>query len=44
MAASTKLDSTIKRLEAVDEARNLLPSEASPLLVLEAMMIQLARA
>ncbi len=44
MAASSKLDSTIKRLEAVDEARNLLPSEASPLLVLEAMMIQLARA
>ena len=44
MAASSVLDSTIKRLEAVEEARNLLPSEASPLLVLEAMMIQLARA
>ncbi len=44
MAASSALDSTIKRLEAVEEARNLLPSEASPLLVLEAMMIQLARA
>lgn len=44
MAASSTLDSTIKRLEAVEEARNLLPSEASPLLVLEAMMIQLARA
>jgi len=44
MAAGSALDLTIKRLEAVEEARNLLPSEASPLLVLEAMMIQLARA
>lgn len=44
MAQSSTIDSTIKRLEAVEEARGLLPSEAAPLLVLEAMMIQLARA
>jgi DNA polymerase III subunit delta' len=44
MAADSTISATIKRLEAVEEARSLLPSEASPLLVIEAMMIQLARA
>lgn len=44
MALNSTYSSTIKRLEAVEEARSLLPSEAAPLLVLEAMMIQLARA
>lgn len=44
IAKSTSPQATINRLEAVEEARKLLPSEASPLLVLEAMMIQLARA
>lgn len=44
MAADSTTQATIKRLEAVAEARSLLPSEASPLLVIEAMMIQLARA
>jgi DNA polymerase-3 subunit delta' len=43
MANATSPQTTIKRIEAIDEARTLLPSEASPLLVIEAMMIQLAR-
>lgn len=43
MASASSSQSTIKRIEAIDEARTLLPSEASPLLVIEAMMIQLAR-
>ena len=44
MASSSSQSATIKRIEAIEEARTLLPSEASPLLVIEAMMIQLARA
>jgi DNA polymerase III subunit delta' len=43
MATASSPQTTIKRIEAIDEARTLLPSEASPLLVIEAMMIQLAR-
>lgn len=43
MATESTISATIKRLEAVEEARSLLPSEASPLLVVEALMIQLAR-
>jgi DNA polymerase-3 subunit delta' len=44
MATTSSQSATIKRIEAIEEARTLLPSEASPLLVIEAMMIQLARA
>ncbi|NBO79325.1 MAG: DNA polymerase III subunit delta', partial [Actinobacteria bacterium] len=44
MADSSSINSTIKKLDTVEATRRMLPSEAAPLLVLEAMTVSLARA
>jgi len=44
MADSSSVNSTIKKLDTVEATRRMLPSEAAPLLVLEAMTVSLARA
>jgi DNA polymerase-3 subunit delta' len=43
-ADSSSINSSIKRLDAVEATRRMLNSEAAPLLVLESMTVQLARA
>jgi DNA polymerase-3 subunit delta' len=43
-ADSSNINSSIKRLDAVEATRRMLNSEAAPLLVLESMTVQLARA
>jgi DNA polymerase-3 subunit delta' len=43
-ADSSSINSTIKRLDAVEATRRMLNSEAAPLLVMESMTVQLARA
>ena len=43
-ADSSSINSAIKRLDAVEATRRMLNSEAAPLLVLESMTVQLARA
>ena len=44
IANSTSINSTIKRMDTIETTRRMLPSEAAPLLVLEAMTVALARA
>jgi len=43
-ADSSSINSSIKRLDAVEATRRMLNSEAAPLLVLESLTVQLARA
>lgn len=43
-ADSSSINSTIKRLDSVESTRRMLNSEAAPLLVLESLTVQLARA
>ena len=43
-ADSSSINSTIKRLDSVEATRRMLNSEAAPLLVLESLTVQLARA
>jgi DNA polymerase-3 subunit delta' len=43
-ADSSNINSTIKRLDSVESTRRMLNSEAAPLLVLESLTVQLARA
>jgi DNA polymerase-3 subunit delta' len=43
-ADASSINSSIKRLDAVEATRRMLNSEAAPLLVLESMTVQLARA
>jgi DNA polymerase-3 subunit delta' len=43
-ADSSSVNSTIKRLDSVESTRRMLNSEAAPLLVLESLTVQLARA
>jgi DNA polymerase III subunit delta' len=43
-ADSSSINSSIKRLDAVEATRRMLNSEAAPLLILESMTVQLARA
>jgi DNA polymerase-3 subunit delta' len=43
-ADSSSINSSIKRLDAVEATRRMLNSEAVPLLILESMTVQLARA
>jgi DNA polymerase-3 subunit delta' len=44
LASDTSINSTIKKIDTVETTRRMLPSEAAPLLVLESMTVQLARA
>ena len=43
-ANSSSINALIKRLDAVEATRRMLNSEAAPLLVMESMTVQLARA
>jgi len=43
-ADSSSINSTIKRVDSVESTRRMLNSEAAPLLVLESLTVQLARA
>jgi hypothetical protein len=43
-ADSSSINSTIKRLDSIESTRRMLNSEAAPLLVLESLTVQLARA